>query len=279
MGERSYKPTSPSRRNMTAADFSELTERTRNAPEKALILGKTRSGGRNNHGRTTVRFRGGGHKRRYRVIDFRRDKLGVPATVAGIEYDPNRTCRIALLHYKDGEKRYILAPKGISVGQEVVSGDMAEPLVGNSMTLAKIPPGLPIHNVELRPGQGGKLVRSAGVQATIQAKEGSYANVLLPSGEVRRIHMQCKATIGQVGNLDHQNIKIGKAGRNRWRGIRPTVRGSAMNPVAHPMGGGEGRRAGGRHPCSPTGVLSKGGKTRSPRKESNKNIVRKRKKK
>ena len=205
--------------------------------------------------------------------------MGVPAKVATIEYDPNRTCRIALLHYKDGEKRYILAPKGIAVGQEVVSGDMAEPLVGNTMTLEKIPPGIPIHNVELRPGQGGKLVRSAGVQASIQAKEGSYANVLLPSGEVRRIHMKCKATIGQVGNLDHQNIKIGKAGRNRWRGIRPTVRGSAMNPVAHPMGGGEGRRAGGRHPCSPTGVLSKGGKTRSPRKESNKNIVRKRKKK
>jgi large subunit ribosomal protein L2 len=276
MGIRLYKPTSPGRRFGSVSDFSEITRTT---PEKSLVVKIKKTGGRNNQGRITCRHRGGGHKPKYRVIDFRRNKLGVPAKVASIEYDPNRTCRIALLHYLDGEKRYILAPKGISVGQEVVSGEMAEPLVGNTMTLEKIPPGLAIHNVELRPGQGGKLVRSAGSQASIQAKEGSYANVLLPSGEVRRIHMKCKATIGQVGNLDHQNIKIGKAGRNRWRGIRPTVRGSAMNPVAHPMGGGEGRRAGGRHPCSPTGVLSKGGKTRSPRKESNKNIVRKRKKK
>ena len=276
MGIRIYRPTSAGRRHGSVSDFAEIT---RSRPEKSLLVKLKKRGGRNNQGRITCRHRGGGHKPIYRLIDFRRDKLGVPAKVATIEYDPNRTCRIALLHYHDGEKRYILAPNKLAVGQQVLAGEMAEPTPGNSMTLAKIPAGLPIHNVELRPGQGGKLVRSAGVQAVIQAKEGSYANVLLPSGEVRKIHINCRATIGQVGNLEHQNIKIGKAGRKRWMGIRPTVRGSAMNPVAHPMGGGEGRRAGGRHPCGPSGVLSKGGKTRKPRKSSNKHIVRRRKKK
>ena len=276
MGIRIYRPTSPGRRHGSVSDFAEIT-RTR--PEKSLLVKLKKTGGRNNQGRITCRHRGGGHKPIYRIVDFRREKIGVPAKVATIEYDPNRTCRIALLHYADGEKRYILAPKGLTVGQQVIAGEMAEPLPGNSMTLEKVPPGIAILALELRPGQGAKLVRSAGVQATVQAKEGNYANVLLPSGEVRKIHLQCRCTVGQVGNLEHQNIKIGKAGRKRWMGIRPTVRGSAMNPVAHPMGGGEGRRAGGRHPCSPTGVLSKGGKTRKPRKASNKHIVRRRKKK
>ncbi len=276
MGIRLYKPTTNGRRFASVSDFAEIT---RVRPEKSLVVKIKKTGGRNNLGRITCRHRGGGHKPKYRLIDFRRDKIGVPGKVSTIEYDPNRTCRIALIVYRDGDKRYILAPKELAVGQEIVSGDMAEPLAGNSLTLERIPPGIPIHNIELRPGQGGKLVRAAGVQATIQAKEGNYANVLLPSGEVRRVHLSCKATVGQVGNLDHQNVKIGKAGRNRWRGIRPTVRGSAMNPVSHPMGGGEGRRAGGRHPCGPSGVLSKGGKTRKPRKHSNKHIVRRRKKK
>jgi len=276
MGIRLYKPTTNGRRFASVSDFAEIT---RVRPEKSLVVKIKKTGGRNNLGRITCRHRGGGHKPKYRLIDFRRDKIGVPGKVSTIEYDPNRTCRIALIVYRDGDKRYILAPKELAVGQEIVSGDMAEPLAGNSLTLERIPPGIPIHNIELRPGQGGKLVRAAGVQATIQAKEGNYANVLLPSGEVRRVHLSCKATVGQVGNLAHQNVKIGKAGRNRWRGIRPTVRGSAMNPVSHPMGGGEGRRAGGRHPCGPSGVLSKGGKTRKPRKHSNKHIVRRRKKK
>jgi large subunit ribosomal protein L2 len=276
MGIRIYRPTSAGRRFGTVSDFAEIT---RKRPEKSLVVKLRRTGGRNNLGRITCRHRGGGHKPKYRIIDFRRDKAGIPGRVIAIEYDPNRTCRIALVSYKDGEKRYILAPKDLAVGQQVMSGEGVEPLPGNTMPLEKIPPGIPIHNIELRPGQGGKLVRAAGAQASIQAKEGSYANVLLPSGEVRRIHMKCKATVGQVGNLDHQNITIGKAGRTRWRGIRPTVRGSAMNPVSHPMGGGEGRRAGGRHPVSFSGVLSKGGKTRKPHKHSDKHIVRKRKQK
>jgi large subunit ribosomal protein L2 len=212
-------------------------------------------------------------------VDFRREKQGVPAVVAAVEYDPNRSARIALLHYRDGEKRYILHSAALEVGQTVVAGEMADPTPGNAMPLRLIPPGIPIHNVEIRPGQGAKMVRAAGTQATIQAKEGSYAVVALPSGEVRRIHMDCVATVGQVGNIDHQNTMIGKAGRNRWRGRRPRVRGSAMNPVSHPMGGGEGRRSGGRHPRSKWGVLSKGGKTRKPRKESNKHIIRRRKRK
>jgi len=273
MGIRSYKPTSKGRRFGMVSDFEEIT---RTAPEKSLLVKLRRKGGRNNVGRITMRHRGGGHKPVYRLVDFRRDKIGVPAQVATVEYDPNRTARIALLHYRDGEKRYIVAPNQIKVGQKVISGEGADPLPGNSMPLRAIPPGIPIHNIELRPGQGGKLVRAAGVMATIQAKEGDYAVVSLPSGEVRRIHVECRATVGQVGNLDHQNISIGKAGRNRWKGWRPYVRGSAMNPVSHPMGGGEGRRSGGRHPKSKWGVLSKGGKTRKPRKQSNKHIIRRR---
>ncbi|MBI4603094.1 MAG: 50S ribosomal protein L2 [Planctomycetes bacterium] len=274
MGIRAYKPTSKGRRFGTVSDFEEITK-TR--PEKSLLVKLKSSGGRNNTGRLTMRHIGGGQKPIYRLIDFRRRKIGVPATVAAIEYDPNRSARIALLHYRDGEKAYIIAPNDLKVGQEILSGESAEPLSGNAMPLRAIPPGLPIHSIELRPGEGARFVRAAGTMATIQAKEGGYAIVALPSGEVRRIHLECKATIGQVGNLDHQNISIGKAGRNRWRGICPTVRGSAMNPVSHPMGGGEGRRAGGRHPKSKWGVLSKGGKTRKPRKQSNKHILRRRK--
>ena len=274
MGVRIYKPTSPGRRAGSVADFKEITKKR---PEKSLLVKLKKRSGRNNLGRITMRHHGGGHKPIYRIVDFRRDKAGVPAKVAAIEYDPNRTARIALLHYHDGEKRYIIAPNEVEVGQKVVSGEAAEPVAGNSMSLRRVPPGMPIHNIELRPGQGAKLVRSAGVSATLQAKEGDYALVQLPSKEVRRIHLDCKATIGQVGNVEHQAIKIGKAGRNRWRGIRPTVRGSAMNPVSHPMGGGEGRRSGGRHPKSKWGVPSKGGKTRNRRKLSSKHIVRRRK--
>ena len=276
MGIRNYKPTSSGRRFASVSDFAEITKTT---PEKSLVVRLKKKGGRNNTGRLTARHRGGGHKPLYRLVDFRREKLGVPAVVAAIEYDPNRSARIALLHYRDGEKRYILHGVGLQVGQVVVAGEMADPTPGNSMPLRLIPPGIPIHNVEIRPGQGAKMVRSAGTQATIQAKEGNYAVVALPSGEVRKIHVECRATVGQVGNIDHQNIVIGKAGRNRWRGRRPKVRGSAMNPVAHPMGGGEGRRSGGRHPRSKWGVLSKGGKTRKPRKDSNKHIIRRRKRK
>jgi large subunit ribosomal protein L2 len=274
MGIRAYKPTSKGRRFGTVSDFAEIT-RTR--PEKALLVKLKKTGGRNNVGRLTMRHIGGGHKKVYRLVDFRRDKMGVPAQVATIEYDPIRSARIALLHYQDGEKRYILAPNDLRVGQRVISGEGVEPVSGSSLPLRAIPPGLPIHNIELRPKEGGRLVRAAGTMATIQAKEGAYAIVALPSGEVRRIHLECRATIGQVGNLDHQNISIGKAGRNRWRGILPTVRGSCQNPVSHPMGGGEGRRAGGRHPKSKWGVLSKGGKTRKPRKHSNQHILRRRK--
>lgn len=276
MGVRLYKPTSSGRRFGSVSDFAEIT---RSRPEKSLVVKIKKNSGRNNQGRITCRHRGGGHKPLYRLIDFRREKVGVPAKVATIEYDPNRSARIALLHYADGEKRYILAPRDLRVGQDLLAGEMAEPLTGNSLALEQIPPGIPIHNIELQPGQGGKLVRSAGGQATIQAKEGGFAILRLPSNEIRRVPLKCKATIGQVGNLEHQSISIGKAGRRRWMGIRPTVRGSAMNPVAHPMGGGEGRRAGGRDPCGPTGVLSKGGKTRKPRKRSNKHIIRHRKKK
>ncbi len=274
MGIRAYKPTSKGRRFGTVSDFAEITSTT---PEKSLLVKLKRKGGRNNTGRITMRHKGGGHKPVYRLVDFKRDKIGVPAKVATIEYDPNRTARVALLHYQDGEKRYIVATNDLKVGQPILSGENAEPASGNSMPLRSIPQGIAIHNIELRPGQGAKLVRAAGVMATIQAKEGGHAIVALPSGEVRRINLECMATIGQVGNLDHQNITIGKAGRNRWRGILPTVRGSAMNPVSHPMGGGEGRRSGGRHPKSKWGVPSKGGKTRKPRKQSNKHIIRRRK--
>ncbi len=269
------KPTTPGQRQMTHSDFAEVTK---SKPEKSLTTSLKKTGGRNSNGRLTSRRRGGGHKRRYRIIDFKRDKVGVPAKVAAIEYDPNRSARIALLHYADGEKRYILAPKGLLVGQQVVAGPDVEPKPGNAMPLASVPPGMPVHNIELTPGGGAKLVRGAGTSATVSAKEGTHALVTLPSGEVRRIHQKCLCTIGQIGNVEHSAIKIGKAGRNRWLGRRPKVRGSAMNPVAHPMGGGEGRGGGGRPPVSPSGVLAKGGKTRSKRSTSSKFIVRRRSK-
>jgi large subunit ribosomal protein L2 len=260
MAVRSFKPTSPGRRGYTCSDFAELTTDT---PEKSLLESKSSSGGRNNYGRTTSRFRGGGHKRQYRIIDFKRGKIGVPAKVAHIEYDPNRTARIALLHYVDGEKAYILAPDGLSQGDQVLSSRNADIRPGNCLPLHAIPAGTTIHNVEMRKGKGGQLVRSAGVAAQLMAKDGDYAQVKLPSGEVRRIHMECRATIGQVSNQEHQNVSLGKAGRARWLGRRPHNRGVTMNPVDHPMGGGEGRTSGGRHPCSPWGQLSKGLKTRN----------------
>ena len=275
MGIRKYKPTSPGRRHGSVLDYSEITCTT---PEKSLLRPLKKTGGRNNHGRITCRHRGGGHKRKYRVIDFKRNKDGVPAVVHSIQYDPNRTCFIALLHYADGEKRYILAPIGIQVGQTIMSGGDAEPNPGNAMRLADIPVGVQIHNIELKIGRGGQICRSAGTAAQLQAREGEYAVVLLPSGELRRIHVKCRATIGRVGNTDHQNVKLGKAGRKRHLGRRPHVRGTAMNPIDHPMGGGEGRTAGGRHPCSPTGVLSKGGRTRRKNNPTDKFIIRRRKK-
>ncbi len=274
MPVRKYRPMTPGTRHKSVSDFSEITKKR---PEKSLLEPQKKSGGRNNNGRITSRRRGGGAKRAYRIIDFKRDKADVPAKVAAIEYDPNRSARIALLHYKDGEKRYILAPLGLKVGEEIVSGESVEPKVGNSMPIRSIPQGLEIHNIELHPGRGGQLVRSAGMVATLSAKEGDYANIILPSGEMRLIHVSCRATIGQLGNTDHQLVSLGKAGRARHLGRRPKVRGTAQNPVAHPMGGGEGRTAGGRHPCSPWGKLSKGGKTRSTRARSNRFIVRKRK--
>jgi large subunit ribosomal protein L2 len=276
MGIRSYKPTSAGRRHGSVNDFSELTT---NRPEKSLCKRIRKNGGRNHHGVTTARFRGGGAKKIYRIIDFKRDKDGVPAKVATIEYDPNRDCFISLLHYADGEKRYILAPLGIKVGDRIESGISCEPKTGNAMPLISIPAGLEIHNIEMTAGQGGKLVRGAGGAARIVAKEGDWVTVVLPSGEMRMVRKECRATIGRLSNLDHQNIKLGKAGRKRHLGRRPHVRGKAMNPVAHPMGGGEGRANGGRDPCSPTGLLAKGGKTRNPRKTSNKRIIRRRKNK
>lgn len=274
MGIRIYRPTSAGRRNSSVNDYAELTT-TR--PEKSLCVRIKKHGGRNHSGMTTVRFRGGGARKIYRVIDFKRDKDGVPAKVATIEYDPNRNCFISLLHYADGEKRYMLAPHGVKVGEIVESGVSCEPKVGNAMPVGAIPAGLEIHNVELHPGQGGKLVRGAGNSARIVAKEGDWVTIILPSGEMRMVRKECRATIGQLSNPDDQNVRIGKAGRKRHMGRRPHVRGKAMNPVAHPMGGGEGRANGGRHPCSPTGVLAKGGKTRNPRKPSNKRIIRRRK--
>ncbi len=268
-----YKPTSAGRRFQTAHDFVELSALR---PEKSLTVGLRSTGGRNSQGRLTSRFMGGGHKRLYRIIDFRRDKMDVPARVAAIEYDPNRTARIALLHYLDGEKRYILAPNGLEVGARVVSGPTADILPGNALPLRGIPLGTTIHNIELKRGRGGQLVRSAGTAAQLMAKEGGYAQVRLPSGEVREVHIECYATIGQVGNLEHENVSIGKAGRNRWLGFRPHVRGVAMNPVDHPMGGGEGKTSGGRHPTSPWGWKTKGMKTRN-NKRTNRFIVRRRK--
>ncbi|MAF65115.1 MAG: 50S ribosomal protein L2 [Planctomycetes bacterium] len=275
MGIKKYKPTSAGRRHGSVLDFEELSGVK---PEKTLLRPLKKTGGRNNHGRITCRRRGGGHKRRYRLIDFKRNKDGVPAKVHSIEYDPNRSANIALLHYADGEKRYIIAPLGMEVGQVVTSGPESESLPGNALQLAHIPLGLHIHNVELKPGRGGQICRSAGSYAQLMAREGDYAVVQLPSGELRRIHITCRATIGRIGNSDHQNVKLGKAGRRRHMGRRPKVRGTAMNPVDHPMGGGEGRTAGGRHPCGPTAVLSKGGRTRRSQNPTDKFILRRRKK-
>ena len=275
MGIRHYKPTTPGRRQGTVSDFSEITDRKKK-PEKSLLRPKPKKGGRNNQGVICTRFRGGGHKQMYRIIDFKRRKDDVWATVEAIEYDPNRSSRIALVKYEDGSKAYILAPEGLKAGDKVISGENAEPRVGNCLPLRKIPLGMSVHNLEMQPGRGGQLCRSAGTSATLTAREGRWAQVTLPSGEVRRVNSECRATIGTIGNTDHMNISLGKTGRKRWMGKKPHNRGTSMNPVSHPMGGGEGRTAGGRHPCSPTGVLAKGGKTRNKRKPSNAAIIRRR---
>ncbi|MBN2395586.1 MAG: 50S ribosomal protein L2 [Candidatus Atribacteria bacterium] len=268
-----YKPTSAGRRFMTVSTFEDIT---RDKPEKHLTHGKSIKAGRNNYGRIMVRRKGGGHKRQYREIDFIREKLEIPAKVANIEYDPNRSARIALLHYFDGEKRYMICPDKLKVGDVVLSGKKAEVSVGNTKALRDIPEGTFIHNIEMKKGQGAALVRSAGTTAQILAKENNYAHVKLPSGEVRLIHLECFATIGQVGNLNHAHVNLGKAGKSRWKGRRPKVRGVAMNPIDHPLGGGEGKSAGGRHPVSPSGVLAKGYRTRKHKKDSSKYIVKKR---
>jgi len=275
MAVKKVKPTSSGRRAQSYSTFDEITSTT---PEKSLLKELRKKGGRNSYGRITCRHRGGGQKRHYRVVDFKRDKIGIPARVAAIEYDPNRSARIALLHYADGEKRYILAPVNLRVGDNVISGPEADIKPGNTLPLSKIPLGTHIHNIELRLGKGGQIVRSAGTYAQLMAKEDRYALIKLPSGEVRMILSSCKATIGQLGNVIHENISLGKAGRKRWLGRRPKVRGVAMNPVDHPMGGGEGRSSGGRHPCSPWGMPTKGFKTRKTRK-SNRYIIKKRTKK
>jgi large subunit ribosomal protein L2 len=271
MGIRSRKPTSPGRRAQTSSDFSEIT---RTEPTKSLLSSKSKTGGRNSYGRKTARHRGGGHKQRYRMVDFKRTKDGVFAKVASIEYDPNRTCRIALLHYADGEKAYILAPKGLSVGDRVSSGQGADIKPGNALPLRYIPVGTVVHNVELRPGQGGKIGRSAGIAVQLVAKDGDFATLRMPSTEMRRVLIDCRATVGEVGNSEHELIKIGKAGRNRWKGVRPQTRGVAMNPVDHPLGGGEGRTSGGRPAVSPWGKPE--GRTRNKNKASSKLIVRRR---
>ncbi len=273
MGLKTYKPTSAGRRFQTTLDFSELT---RNAPERSLLVPRKRTGGRNVHGRITSRHIGGGHKRMYRIIDFKRDKRDIPARVASLEYDPNRSAHIALLHYADGEKRYILAPLGLNVGDPVMSGERADIKPGNALPLKNIPLGTLVHNLEMKPGKGGQLIRSAGSAGQLMAREGDYATLKMPSGEVRRIHVNCFATVGQVGNLDHENVSLGKAGRNRWLGRNPSVRGVAMNPVDHPLGGGEGKSSGGRHPVTPWGVPTKGYKTRQ-NKATDKFIVKRRK--
>jgi large subunit ribosomal protein L2 len=275
MGLRRYNPTTPGRRGASVSDFAELTPGAE--PVKALTVRKRMTGGRNNQGVITARHRGGGHKRRYRLIDFRRNKDGVPASVHSIQYDPNRSARIALLHYVDGEKRYILAPDGLKEGAQILSGPDAPPSVGNCMPLRNVPLGMTVHSIELQPGRGGRLCRSAGSGATLVAREADWAQLTLPSGEIRRIPAACRATIGMIGNADHMNINLGKAGRTRWLGRRPHVRGTAMNPIDHPHGGGEGRTKGGRHPVSPTGKSAKGGGTRKRRKPSNSAIVRRRK--
>ncbi len=275
MAIKKRKPTNPASRFQEHVSNDELT---RSTPEKSLTRGKSRTGGRNNQGEITIWFRGGGHKRRYRQIDFKRNKHGVPAKVASIEYDPNRSAHIALLHYADGEKRYILWPNNLEVGATVISGDTAPVDLGNALPLGRIPAGTVVHNIELKIGKGGQMVRAAGSGAQLMAKEGNYAQIKLPSGEVRRVHLDCYATIGQVGNLEHENASLGKAGRNRWKGRRPHNRGVVMNPVDHPMGGGEGRSSGGRHPTTPWGKPTKGYKTRN-NKRTEKFIVRRRGKK
>jgi len=274
MGVKKLKPTSPGRRFQTVSDFDTITKST---PEKSLLAPKKRSSGRNSYGRITSRHRGGGHKQRYRIIDFRRNKDGIPAKVAAIEYDPNRNARIALLHYVDGEKRYILAPVGINVGDMIESGSGAEINPGNALPLRNIPTGTVVHNVELRPGGGAKMGRSAGAAVQLMSKESNVALLRLPSGEMRQVELDCRATVGQVGNTEAELVKIGKAGRNRWKGKRPQTRGVAMNPVDHPLGGGEGRSSGGRHPVSPWGKPER--KTRKNKKQSDKYIVRRRAKK
>lgn len=275
MGLRKLKPVTAGTRSMILPDFAEITKTT---PEKSLLRPLRKTGGRNNYGNTTSRFRGAGVKRQYRIIDFKRKKDNVPGIVKAIEYDPNRSSRIALIYYKDGEKSYILAPVGLEVGATIMSGEKVEPRVGSCMPLENIPVGLMVHNVELRPGRGGQLARSAGMAAQLSAKEADYAVLLLPSGEIRKVFIRCRATIGQIGNIDNQNVVIGKAGRNRYRGRRGHVRGVAQNPIDHPMGGGEGRTGGGRQTCSPNGLLSKSGLTRNPRKPSSRHIIRRRKK-
>lgn len=272
MAVKKYKPITPGRRFMTALSFKDISKKE---PEKSLLAKKAKSGGRNANGRITVRHKGGGSKRKYRIIDFKRDKDGIPAKVVAIEYDPNRTANIALLYYKDGEKRYILAPQDIKVGDIVESGEKADIKPGNALILANIPTGSLVHNIEMKPGKGGQLVRSAGAYAQLMAKEGDYAQIRLPSGEVRMINLKCKASIGQIGNIEHENISIGKAGRSRWMGIKPTVRGSAMNPVDHPHGGGEGKSPIGRPtPVTPWGKPTIGYKTRKKNKKSDKYIVK-----
>ena len=273
---RKLKPTSPGVRSQTISGFDEITKST---PEKSLLVSLSRKGGRNNNGRITAKRRGGGHRKQYRVIDFKRRKDGIPAKVVGVEYDPNRSARIALLSYSDGEKRYIIAPSKLNVGDVLMSGENAEIRIGNCLLLKNIPEGTLIHNVEMRPGKGAQIARSAGSGVQLMAKEGDYVTLKLKSGEVRLIHRNCRATIGTVGNADHENISIGKAGRVRWMGIRPRVRAVAMNPVDHPMGGGEGRSSGGRHPCSPWGQIAKGLKTRKVKKLSNKFILSRKRKK
>ncbi|MBS3937749.1 MAG: 50S ribosomal protein L2 [Peptococcaceae bacterium] len=275
MAMKKFKPTSPGRRFMTVESFDEVTC---TEPERSLLAPLTKKAGRNNQGRITVRHQGGGHKRKYRIIDWKRDKDGIPATVATVEYDPNRTAYIALLHYADGAKRYILAPHGLKVGTKIFSGVDADIMVGNALPLKKIPVGTVIHNIELKPGKGAQMVRSAGASAQLMAKEGLYALLRLPSGEDRLVHIECRATIGQVGNLEYENLSIGKAGRNRWLGKRPTVRGVVMNPVDHPHGGGEGRAPIGRKsPVTPWGVPTLGHKTRQKKNKSDQYIVRRRK--
>ena len=274
MGIKKFRPLTPSQRYRTVSDFADVTT---DKPEKSLLEPLKKTGGRNNHGHITSRRRGGGHKRRYRRIDFKRDKIGIPAKVATIEYDPNRSARIALLHYVDGEKRYIVAPNGLKVGDELISSPDAEIRAGNAMPLEKIPLGSTIHNVELKIGKGAQLARSAGTSVQLMAKESEYALLRLPSGEVRKVHIRCMATLGQVGNIDHENAVTGKAGASRWRGRRPKVRGVAMNPVDHPMGGGEGKTSGGGHPVSPWGQKAKGLKTRKKNSGSDRFIVRRRK--